>query len=204
MPVPASRNPPTAGPTMRLALLAPTSSDIAVPICSRPTTSPIITRRTGLSVHQPHPLMKLASARCQISSCPVRSRTREDRGGAAHQQHDDEQRRRAIKAFRKRAEKHPEETHRQQTEHGHHRDQKRRIGALVDHNPDRDGFHPAHGGDDQADIPQTPEVRRLDHPPERRVAHAIASSPGNGLPRYVCTIGNPRDRTSLFHQTTEL
>ena len=55
--------------------------------------------------------------------------------------------------FRKRAEEYSEQAHRKQAEHGHHRDQKRRIGALVDHNPDRDGLHPAHGGDDQADIP---------------------------------------------------
>ena len=53
------------GPTMRLALLAPTSSDIAVLIWLLPTTSPIITRRTGLSVAQPRPLRKLAAARCQ-------------------------------------------------------------------------------------------------------------------------------------------
>jgi 3alpha(or 20beta)-hydroxysteroid dehydrogenase len=26
--------------------------------------------------------------------------------------------------------------------------------------------------------------------------------PGNGLPRYVCTMGHPRDRTSRFHQIT--
>ena len=99
----------------------------------------------------------------------------EDRRGDGHDKHDDEESSAAIKAFRKRAEKHPEETHRKQTEHGHHRDQKRRIGALVDDDPDRDGFQPAHGGDDQADIPQAPEVRCPDHPPERRVAHAIAS-----------------------------
>jgi len=35
---------------MRLALLAPTSIDIAALIRSGPTTSPIIVRRTGLSV----------------------------------------------------------------------------------------------------------------------------------------------------------
>ncbi len=55
------------GPTMRLALLAPTSSDMALPIRLPPTTSPIITRRTGLSVAQPRPLRKLATARCQTA-----------------------------------------------------------------------------------------------------------------------------------------
>ena len=68
MPTLASSRPPIIGPTMRLALLAPTSSDIALPICAAPTASPIITRRTGLSVAQPTPLMKLASARCQMAS----------------------------------------------------------------------------------------------------------------------------------------
>ncbi len=62
--------PPTIGPSIRLALLAPTSSDIAAPIRSWPTTSPIIVRRTGLSVVQVMPLIKLASARCQTSSAP--------------------------------------------------------------------------------------------------------------------------------------
>ena len=58
------------GPTMRLALLAPTSNDMAVLIWPPPTTSPIITRRTGLSVAQPSPFRKLATARCQIARRP--------------------------------------------------------------------------------------------------------------------------------------
>jgi hypothetical protein len=58
----------------------------------------------------------------------------EDRRSATHQKHDDEERSSAIKAFGKRAEKKLEQAHRKQTEHGHHRDQKRRIGALVDDN----------------------------------------------------------------------
>ena len=56
----ASRTPPRVGPRTWLALLAPTSIDIAASIRSGPTTSPIIVRRTGLSVVQPMPLMKLA------------------------------------------------------------------------------------------------------------------------------------------------
>lgn len=71
MPAWASTNSPTVGPTMREALDAPTSSDIAMPIRSDPTASPIITRRTGLSVAQPRPLRKLVSARCQTSSIPA-------------------------------------------------------------------------------------------------------------------------------------
>src|SRR3979490_1343588 len=100
MPVPASRNPPTAGPTIRLALLAPTSSDIAVPICSRPTTSPIITRRTGLSGDPPQPGVSGGPAAAVDEagerempdlelSGPVQHC--EHRRGAAHQQHDDEE-----------------------------------------------------------------------------------------------------------------
>jgi hypothetical protein len=124
---------------------------------------------------------------------------REDRRSAAHQQHDDKQGPGAIKAFGKRAQKHPEQPHRKQTEQRHHRDQERRIGALVDDNSDRDGLQPAHGGDDQADIPQTPEVRRTgrDHPPERRVAHAIVSSRGRLAPLrlHYC---NPARRNRPF------
>ena len=73
MPTPASSRPPTAGPTMRLALAAPTSNAMAVAMRSRPTTSPIIVRRSGLSVAQPQPLMKLATANCQTSSVPVKA-----------------------------------------------------------------------------------------------------------------------------------
>ena len=58
---------------MRLALLLPTSMDIAWPIRSGPATSPIITRRTELSVAQPMPFQKLAAPRCQIWSCPVQA-----------------------------------------------------------------------------------------------------------------------------------
>jgi hypothetical protein len=118
----------------------------------------------------------------------------EDRRSATHQKHDDEERSSAIKAFGNRAEKHPEQAHRKQTEHGHHRDQKRRIGALLDDNSDRNGFHQAHGSDDQADIPQAPEVRRtgLDHPPERRAAHAVASFGGGIRDLTVAQVPIPR------------
>src|SRR5829696_2393724 len=140
MHVPSSRNPPAAGPTMRLALLAPTSSDIAVLIRSRPTTSPIITRRTGLSVHQPHLLMKLASASCQISSCPVRPRSARTAEVPP------------IRSTTTRSVR-PRSSVRQA------RREKTRTG-------------PSEADDDQADIPQEPEVRRtgLDHSPERRAA----------------------------------
>ena len=67
--------PPTVGPSMRLALFAPTSIDIAALIRSGPTTSPIIVRRTGLSVVQMMPLKRLARARCQTSSDPVQARS---------------------------------------------------------------------------------------------------------------------------------
>src|SRR5690242_14356112 len=97
-------------------------------------------------------------------------------GGAAHQHDDAEQRPAAIKAIRKLAEKRPEQAHRKQTEHGHHRHQKRRIRALVNDDPDRDGFQPAHGRNDEADVPQTPEVGLRGQLPKRRVAHAIAAA----------------------------
>ena len=70
MPMPTSSKPPTVGPTMRLELAAPTSSAIAVAMRSRPMTSPMMVRRSGLSVAQPQPLMKLAAAKCQTSSVP--------------------------------------------------------------------------------------------------------------------------------------
>ena len=59
------------GPSMRLALLLPTSKDIASPMRAGPTTWPISIRRTGLSAAQAMPLMKLASARCQTASMPA-------------------------------------------------------------------------------------------------------------------------------------
>ncbi len=73
MPIPASRKPPMVGPTMRLALPAPTSRAMPVPMRSRPIASPIIMRRSGLSVAQPQPLMKLATARCQTSRRPCQA-----------------------------------------------------------------------------------------------------------------------------------
>jgi hypothetical protein len=155
---------------MRLALLAPTSSDIAVLIRSRPTTSPIITRRTGLSVQQPHLLMKLASASCQNLELSGPAQKCEDRRSATHQKHDDEERSSAIKRSASAPRKNPNRPI------GSRRSmviiETRNAGALVDDNSDRNSFHPAHGSDDQADIPQEPEVRRtgLDHPPERRAA----------------------------------
>lgn len=71
MPMPASSAPPTVGPSMREALFAPTSIDIAMFIRSPPAACPIITRRIGLSAAQPQPLMKLASATCHTASCPA-------------------------------------------------------------------------------------------------------------------------------------
>jgi len=53
---------------MRLALFVPTSIAMAAPMRSVPTTSPIIMRRTGLSVAQPMPLTTQAAARCQTAS----------------------------------------------------------------------------------------------------------------------------------------
>jgi hypothetical protein len=128
---------------MRLALLAPTSSDIAVLIRSRPTTSPIITRRTGLSVTPAAPVDEAGERELPNLELSGPVQKCEDRRSATHQKHDDEERSSAIKAFGNRAEKHREQAHRKQTEHGHHRDQKRRIGALLDDNSDRNGFHPA-------------------------------------------------------------
>ena len=75
IPTVASSIPPTVGPSMRLALLAPTSSDIAALILPGPTTSPIIVRRIGLSVVHAMPLTKLATARCQTRSRSVHARS---------------------------------------------------------------------------------------------------------------------------------
>jgi hypothetical protein len=94
----------------------------------------------------------------------------EDRRSATHQKHDDEERSSAIKRSASAPRKNPNRPI------GSRRSmviiETRNAGALVDDNSDRNGFHPAHGSDDQADIPQEPEVRRtgLDHPPERRAA----------------------------------
>ena len=55
---------------MRLAFWATTSSAIAVDMRSRPTLSPIMVRRSGLSVSQPKPLTSAPTARCQTCSVP--------------------------------------------------------------------------------------------------------------------------------------
>ena len=59
--------PPIAGPAMRLALLEPTSKIMAWPMRSAPTTRPIMRRRSGKSVDQIVPEIRLATARCQIA-----------------------------------------------------------------------------------------------------------------------------------------
>ncbi len=188
------------GRSCGVALLAPTSSDIAVPIFSRPTTSPIMTRRTGLSVDQPNPLRKLATARCQTSSCPAISRTASKADVPLISSTTMNRVRPRSNLSAQRAEKDAEQTHRKQPQHGHHRDQKSRIGALVDDNADRDGFQPAHGGDHQADIPQAPEVRGLDDPPERRASHGIASSFGDCLPLTLALLAARGTRQALFNK----
>ena len=75
MPNPAISAPPRPGPSIRLALLVPTSTDIAALMRAGPTTSPIIMRRTGLSLAQATPLTKLPTARCQTSSRPAIANT---------------------------------------------------------------------------------------------------------------------------------
>ena len=74
-PTEANSTPPKVGPTIWLALLAPTSIDIAALIRSGPTASPIIVRRTGLSVAQPMPLQKAATASCQTASLPANAKS---------------------------------------------------------------------------------------------------------------------------------
>ena len=149
---------------MRLALLAPTSIDMAVPICAAPTASPIITRRTGLSVAQPMPLMKLATARCQTASrCRCASGRQSERRDH-HADDDDDQRGAPLHAFGDGAEEGAEQTHRQQPQHGHHGDDERRTGVLVDEHADRDGLHPADDEHDETDEPEAPEIRAVDQP----------------------------------------
>ena len=70
MPPATSTTPPKVGPIMRLTFWATTSSAIAVDMRSRPTLSPIMVRRSGLSVSQPKPLTSAPTARCQTCSVP--------------------------------------------------------------------------------------------------------------------------------------
>ena len=64
MPACASSTPLSVGPSTRLALLGPASSDIAVLMRSGPTTSPIIMRRKGFSARgaEPEIIEALASS----------------------------------------------------------------------------------------------------------------------------------------------
>ena len=82
-PTAAKSRPEMVGPSMRLALLLPTSKDIACPMRAGPTTWPISIRRTGLSAAQAMPLTKLASARCQTASMPRHGQRREARPRSA-------------------------------------------------------------------------------------------------------------------------
>ena len=160
MPMPASSRPPTVGPTMRLELPAPTSSAIAVAMRSRPMTSPMIVRRSGLSVAQPQPLMKLAAAKCQTSSVPSQA-TIDSRADvrASSADHAGE-RQPPVEPLGEGAEEGAEQAHRQQAQHGDHGDDEGRAGLLVDDDAHDDRLQPAHGRDDHADVPQPPVVGR--------------------------------------------
>ena len=69
MPQATSTAPPIVGPAMRLALLAPTSKDMAAHALGADDT-PIMTRRSGKSADQSVPVDRLARARCQTRDYP--------------------------------------------------------------------------------------------------------------------------------------
>ena len=129
-----------------------------------PTTSPIITRRTGLSVAQPTPLMKLVDGEMpDLEHVQVRERGKHQ--GVDQHHHDDQDKRGApFHAVGERAEEGAEQAHRQQAQHRHHCDDERRFGALVDEHADRDRLHPAHREHDEPDEPEAPEVGVVDQP----------------------------------------
>ena len=143
---------------MRLALLAPTSIDIAAPIRSGPTTSPIIVRRTGLSVVQAMPLTKLASATCQTASAPVQA------SSARTSEVSSIEMTTTISAVRRSmplgqgADHRAEQRHRQHAQHRHHRDDEGRAGVLIGEDRDRQHFQPAHREDDEADQPEPAKI----------------------------------------------
>ncbi len=89
MPTDASSTPPIVGPRIWLALLAPTSIDIAALIRSGPTTSPIIVRRTGLSVDQPMPLQKRRDRQMPDGELAGPGQQRQGQRGQRHRQHDE-------------------------------------------------------------------------------------------------------------------
>ena len=97
--------------------------------------SPIITRRRGLSVAQPQPLMKLAMASCQTSRVAVQATTDSQADVTAIRPTMPAWVRRRSNRSVKGPEKGPEQAHGEQAEHGNLGDEEGRAGLLVDDDP---------------------------------------------------------------------
>ena len=67
----SSSSPPSAGPSIRVALPVADSSAIAEPSRSMPAISPLMMRRIGRSAAKYTPLRKAPSAMCQSSIAPL-------------------------------------------------------------------------------------------------------------------------------------
>ena len=143
---------------MRLAFWATTSSAIAVDMRSRPTLSPIMVRRSGLSVSQPKPLTSAPTARCQTCSVPSAAMAASTTDVAASRAIMAASISAPVEALDEGAEKGAEQAHRQQPQHGDHRDEERRIGLAVDDHAHHHRLEPAHDRVDEADRQQAPEV----------------------------------------------
>ena len=128
---------------------------------SRPTASPIIMRRSGLSVAQPKPLTKLAERELpDLRAVPVPGERRSAAEVTAISAEQAGQREAPVEPFGERPEEGAEQAHRQQAQHGDHGDEEGRVGLLVDDDADGHGLQPAHGRDDHADEPKPPEIPR--------------------------------------------
>ena len=175
MPNVASNTPPTVGPKIWLALLAPTSIDIAALIRSSPTTSPIIVRRTGLSVVQPMPFKKLATASCHTASSPAKASTARVSEVSPIDSDDEDQRGAPFEPLGDGADHRAEQRHRQHPQHGQRGDDEGRAGVLISEHGDRQHLEPAHREDHQADQPQAARNRA------RRSARRGGSAPRSAM-----------------------
>ena len=96
----------------------------------------------------------------QMQMCQGRKNQRCDH----HTGDDDDQRGAPLHALGDGTEEGAEQTHRQQAQHGHHCNDERRAGVLIDEDADGDGLHPADDEHDETDEPEAPEIRAVDQP----------------------------------------
>ena len=80
--------------------------------------------------------------------------------GDHHEADDAGQGQAAVEPFGEGPEEGAEKAHRNEAEHRDHGNDQGGAGLLIDDDAHGNRFQPAHGGDDEADVPQAPEIHR--------------------------------------------